>query len=69
MKIQVPLLNEDGSIEFVANLSAEEAQVILQFGLNVAMTAGLVQFVKRPEDQQEADIQALDIHEMPSQAQ
>lgn len=42
MKLEVPVLNQDGSVNFVASLTAGEVQILLQFGLNMAITAGLV---------------------------
>lgn len=46
MKLDVPVFNEDGSIRFTASLTPGETQVLLQFGLNMAVTAGLVTFIQ-----------------------
>ena len=39
--IDVPILNEDGSVKFTQVLTAQEVQVLLQFALNFLATTGL----------------------------
>lgn len=39
--IEVPIFNEDGSVQCLQVLSAEEVQVLLQFALNFLTSAGL----------------------------
>lgn len=39
--IEVPVLNEDGTVKFTAHLSAEEAQTLLQFAINYSASIGL----------------------------
>ena len=41
MKIEVPVFNEDGSVKFTAQLTADQAQVLLQFAMNMAMATGI----------------------------
>jgi hypothetical protein len=41
MKIEVPVFNEDGSVQFTANLTEAQAQVLLQFAMNLAMATGI----------------------------
>lgn len=43
MKVEIPVFNDDGSVKFNAELSPDEAQAILQFGLNFAIASGLAQ--------------------------
>jgi len=40
--LDVPVINEDGSVKFVAHLTAEQTQVLLQFYLAYLLQAGLV---------------------------
>jgi hypothetical protein len=40
--IEVPIFNEDGSIQIMQKVSPEEAQTLLQFALNFLATTGLV---------------------------
>lgn len=37
----MPVQNQDGSVQFVANLSEKEIQAVLQFGLNMALAMGV----------------------------
>lgn len=57
MKLQVPVINEDGSVQFIADLSAQETQVIMQFGLNLALTAGLAQFIAKDEPEEQHQLE------------
>lgn len=41
MKIEVPVQNQDGSVQFIANLNEKEIQAVLQFGLNMALAMGI----------------------------
>jgi hypothetical protein len=41
MKIDVPVFNEDGSVQYVQTMSPDEAQAVLQFALNFLVTSGL----------------------------
>lgn len=56
MKIDVPMLNEDGSVQYTQTLSAEEVQVLLQFALNFLTTIGMTshQLVKLRDDDEPA---------------
>lgn len=40
--IEVPVFNPDGSVKVTHLVSADEAQVLLQFALNMLTTVGLV---------------------------
>lgn len=42
-------------MKFTADLTAGEAQILLQFGLNLAITAGLVKFMKADEDKHQME--------------
>ena len=59
MKIlDVPVFNEDGSLQYHQTLSAQEVQVLLQFALNFLVAAGistqtLMKQVEDAEEQQE----------------
>ncbi len=56
MQVKVPVVNqEDGSVQFEASLSERELQVILQFGLNMALASGIARFVKKDDSQMELD--------------
>jgi hypothetical protein len=69
MKIEIPVFNEDGSVKFNAELSSEEAQAVLQFGLNFAIASGLaqqlgIQLVPAPADvADDLDMDQLDLFE------
>ena len=41
MQIQVPVLNEDGSLKFEVSMSEKEVQTVLQFGLNMGISMGI----------------------------
>lgn len=41
MTLDVPVLNDDGSLKFTATLTADQVQVLLQFAMNLTMAAGL----------------------------
>lgn len=41
MTLDVPILNDDGSVKFTATLSPDQVQVLLQFAMNFTMAAGL----------------------------
>lgn len=43
--IEVPILNDDGSVNIVQQVSAEEAQHLLQFAINFMMAIGASQKV------------------------
>ena len=40
--IDIPVFNQDGSIQYTQRISPEEAKGILQFALNFLVTSGLV---------------------------
>ena len=42
MILDVPVINEDGSVKFTAHLTAEQTQVLLQFSIAYLLQAGLV---------------------------
>ena len=44
--IEVPLLNEDGSVQATVTLSAKEAQFLLEFALNFLSGVGVHNIVK-----------------------
>ena len=39
--IDVPIYNEDGSIQFTQSISPEEAQALLQFSINFLTATGM----------------------------
>lgn len=39
--ISVPIYNEDGSVQFTQQVSAEEAQALLQFAINFLAASGM----------------------------
>ena len=41
MKIDVPVLNEDGGVTYTTTLNAEQTQAILQFGVNFLIATGM----------------------------
>lgn len=41
MKIELPVLNEDGSLKATMVLDAPQVQALLQFGINMAMAMGI----------------------------
>lgn len=52
MKINVPLLNEDGSLKTELSLNDKEVQALLQFGLNMATAMGIAQqFYSEPDEE------------------
>lgn len=42
MILDVPVINEDGSVKLVAHLTPEQTQVLLQFSIAYLLQAGLV---------------------------
>ncbi len=51
MKIDVPVLNEDGSLKFTQTLDAAQTQMLLQFALNFLTAAGLTSVYQvQPEE-------------------
>lgn len=42
MKIDIPVFNPDGSVQFTQTCSPEEAQLLLQFALNFLVSNGLM---------------------------
>lgn len=42
MILDVPVINEDGSVKFMTHLDAEQTQVLLQFALAYLLHSGLV---------------------------
>lgn len=43
--IDVPVFNEDGSVQFTQRVTPNEAQALLQFALNVLTAEGFAQVV------------------------
>lgn len=43
--IDVPVFNEDGTVQFTQKVSPNEAQALLQFALNVLTAEGFAQVV------------------------
>jgi hypothetical protein len=41
LKIDVPVLNEDGGVTYTTTLNAEQTQAILQFGVNFLIATGM----------------------------
>jgi hypothetical protein len=39
--LEVPILNDDGSVQYTAKLSAAETQTLLQFAINLSASVGL----------------------------
>jgi len=39
--LEVPVLNDDGSVNYTASLSAAEVQTLLQFAINLSASVGL----------------------------
>ena len=42
--IDVPIFNDDGSIQFTQSVRPEEAQVLLQFAINFLAQTGMNQY-------------------------
>jgi hypothetical protein len=53
MIIEVPVFNEDGSLNFTAKVSEKEAQMLLQFALNLSVVAGLISVSRHQSDEGE----------------
>ncbi len=49
MQIQVPVKNEDGSLAFTASMNEKETQAVLQFGLNMALSMGIMSQLLSPD--------------------
>lgn len=50
--IEVPVFNEDGTVQIVQKISPDEAQMLLQFALNFNLAMGFsatAQRAKQPE--------------------
>lgn len=41
MKIDVPVFNKDGSLQYTQIIDAQQAQVLLQFALNFLVASGM----------------------------
>jgi len=50
MVFSVPKIEENGEVSATIKMSDQEAQVLLQFGMNLAIAAGLMQFVEQEDD-------------------
>lgn len=54
--IEVPIYNADGSVTFTQQVTAEEAQALLQFAINFLASSGLASILatgKTPDTQME----------------
>lgn len=49
MQIQVPVKNEDGTLAFTASMNEKETQAVLQFGLNMALSMGIMSQLLSPD--------------------
>ena len=60
MKIDIPVMNPDGSLKYTQTLDAEQTQVLLQFALNFLVSTGMAAMygVKEPDtDEQQTSLQ------------
>jgi hypothetical protein len=53
--LDVPVFNEDGSVQFTQTLTAAEAKVLLQFGLNYFASLGLHTRIVESMNERNAD--------------
>ena len=51
--IDVPIYNEDGSVQFTQSVRPEEAQALLQFAINFLAQMGMNQFAVPVETKSE----------------
>ena len=57
--IDVPIFDEDGNVEFTQTITADEAQLLLQFAINFLTSTGMsVRMLADQQRQQESKIQA-----------
>ena len=49
MQIQVPVKNDEGAVEFTATMNDKEIQAVLQFGLNIALSMGIMSQLLSPD--------------------
>jgi len=59
--IDVPILNEDGSIKFTQVVTAQEAQVLLQFALNFLASTGLTVKMMMDHSKEDDSLHGVDI--------
>ena len=59
--IDVPILNEDGSIKFTQVVTAQEAQVLLQFALNFLASTGLTVKMMMDHSKEDDSLRGVDI--------
>lgn len=45
--VEVPVFNEDGTVQIVQKISPDEAQMLLQFALNFHLAMGFSQVAQR----------------------
>ncbi len=53
--IDIPIFNQDGSIQFTQQVSPEEAQVLLQFAINFLTQTGVNQYAIPVETERKLD--------------
>lgn len=41
MKLEVPIINEDGSVKFTQTVDEKQVQILLQFALNFLVATGM----------------------------
>ena len=55
MKIEVPVVDDQGNLKYTATLTEKEVQAVLQFGLNMAIAMGIASSImKTPESTNES---------------
>lgn len=53
--IDIPIFNQDGSIQFTQQVSPEEAQVLLQFAINFLTQTGVNQYAVPVDSERKLD--------------
>lgn len=62
MKLEVPVINEDGSVKFTQTVDPAQVQVLLQFALNFLVATGMAAAYGFQQDQgQEVDLSQLEL--------
>lgn len=57
--VDVPIFDEDGNVEFTQTITADEAQLLLQFAINFLTSTGMsVRMLADQQRQQESKIPA-----------
>ena len=60
--IEVPIFNEDGSVQVTHLINPEETKALLQFALNFLTAAGMsVQMLIRRKDDDEPDLAQMEL--------